>query len=63
METVGLDEDHTKLILYKMLCGLHFIHQANIIHRDIKPSNYLIDQNCDIFLCDFGLARTLAKVE
>ncbi|MFN9902625.1 MAG: protein kinase domain-containing protein [bacterium] len=44
-------------ILYNMLCGLNFIHSANIIHRDIKPANILVDAQCNIKFCDFGLAR------
>ena len=58
-----LQEDHTILILYKMLCAMNFIHKANIIHRDIKPGNFLVDDNFGVYLCDFGLARTLPKVE
>ena len=29
------------------------------MHRDLKPSNVLVDENCDVKLCDFGLARTV----
>ena len=28
-----------------------------MLHRDIKPSNILLNANCDLKLCDFGLAR------
>ena len=54
-----LNESHVTCILYNMLCAMKMIHSANIIHRDIKPANILIDMNCNVKICDFGLARTL----
>jgi p38 MAP kinase len=39
--------------------GLKYIHSAGVVHRDLKPSNVLVDENCDVKLCDFGLARTV----
>ena len=27
------------------------------MHRDIKPCNLLVNTNCDLKICDFGLAR------
>lgn len=29
-----------------------------MIHRDLKPSNILVDENCDLKICNFGVACT-----
>lgn len=33
------------------------------MHRDLKPANVLLNSNCHVRLCDFGLARTALPVE
>ncbi|KAF3636866.1 Mitogen-activated protein kinase -like protein NTF4 [Capsicum annuum] len=53
----GLSEDHCQYFMYQLLRGLKYIHSANVIHRDLKPSNLLLNANCDLKICDFGLAR------
>ncbi len=55
-----LSELHVQVIAYNLLCGLKWIHSAHVLHRDIKPSNILINEECHIQICDFGLARTVA---
>jgi len=46
------------VIVYNIICSLNAIHSAGVLHRDIKPSNILIDEDCQVKLCDFGLARS-----
>eukprot|EP00465_Bigelowiella_longifila_P000688 CAMPEP_0185280744 /NCGR_PEP_ID=MMETSP1359-20130426/66324_1 /TAXON_ID=552665 /ORGANISM="Bigelowiella longifila, Strain CCMP242" /LENGTH=411 /DNA_ID=CAMNT_0027876081 /DNA_START=1133 /DNA_END=2370 /DNA_ORIENTATION=+ len=52
-----LTDDHIQYFIYQILRGLKYIHSANVIHRDLKPSNILLNGNCDLKICDFGLAR------
>ena len=33
------------------------------MHRDIKPCNLLVNVNCDLKICDFGLARGINLTE
>jgi serine/threonine protein kinase len=37
------------------------MHSAEVIHRDLKPSNLLLNSDCHLKICDFGLARSLAS--
>nr|CAH65680.1 nemo-like protein [Nilaparvata lugens] len=52
-----LSADHIKVFLYQILRGLKYLHSARILHRDIKPGNLLVNSNCVLKICDFGLAR------
>lgn len=57
-DEIEFDEEHVKCLLYNMLCAVNYLHTANVMHRDIKPQNILVDDDCQVRLCDFGLART-----
>ena len=52
-----LSMDHVQYFVYQVLRGLKYIHSCNVLHRDLKPSNLLVNSNCDLKICDFGLAR------
>eukprot|EP00356_Strombidium_inclinatum_P005112 CAMPEP_0170503986 /NCGR_PEP_ID=MMETSP0208-20121228/46533_1 /TAXON_ID=197538 /ORGANISM="Strombidium inclinatum, Strain S3" /LENGTH=93 /DNA_ID=CAMNT_0010783963 /DNA_START=160 /DNA_END=441 /DNA_ORIENTATION=+ len=58
-EEYNLKEKHVVKIYYQLLCGLKLLHSAGIVHRDIKPSNILLDEQFNVLITDFGLARTL----
>jgi mitogen-activated protein kinase 1/3 len=55
--TQKLTDAHHQYFIYQMLRGLLWIHSANVLHRDLKPANLLVKSNCDLAICDFGLAR------
>jgi len=55
--TQPLTDDHCQFFLYQILRGMKYVHSAQVIHRDLKPRNLLVNGNCDLKICDFGLAR------
>jgi serine/threonine protein kinase len=57
-----LEETQVKSIVYDILCGLKYLHACKVIHRDLKPGNILVNDDCTIQICDFGLARSMKGV-
>lgn len=52
-----LTNEHVQYFLYQILRGMKFIHSASVIHRDLKPGNLLVNADCELKICDFGLSR------
>jgi mitogen-activated protein kinase 7 len=57
-----LTDAHYQSFIYQILCGLKYIHSANVLHRDLKPGNILVNADCELKICDFGLARGYSDV-
>jgi len=60
-----LNERDTPFQLYEVmpwieqLCGaLDHAHKQGVLHRDVKPANILMDNDGEVRLADFGIART-----
>eukprot|EP01138_Halocafeteria_seosinensis_P006874 gb/GECG01007030.1/.p1 GENE.gb/GECG01007030.1/~~gb/GECG01007030.1/.p1 ORF type:complete len:348 (+),score=21.03 gb/GECG01007030.1/:1-1044(+) len=46
-----------RCFVYQLLEGLHFIHRKGYMHRDLKSANLLINEDHELKIGDFDLAR------
>ena len=61
--SLNLEILHIQTIVYHLLCAIKYLHESKVIHRDLKPANILVNEDCSVKLCDYGLARSLASVQ
>ena len=47
---------HKQSIAFQLTCALGHMHAFGVLHRDLKPQNVLLDAECTVRLCDFGLS-------
>jgi len=57
IKTQKLSDDHVQFLVYQIVRGMKYVHSAGIIHRDLKPSNIAVNEDCELKILDFGLAR------
>ena len=55
--SVQLPMNQIKLYMRELLEGMLYLHKNRIMHRDMKAANLLIDNQGQLQIADFGLAR------
>jgi mitogen-activated protein kinase 1/3 len=60
---IVLDSLCINAMMYSLLVGLRYLHSAGVWHRDLKPANCLVNQDCTVKICDFGLSRAIDNEE
>ena len=59
---INLEMLHSQTIVYNLLCSIKYMHESNVLHRDLKPANVLLNEDCTVKLCDYGLARSISGI-
>lgn len=60
---VTFTENNIAHIMHQLLDGLAYCHRNNFLHRDIKCSNILVNNDGQVKLADFGLARLYSSTD
>ena len=55
-------ERSIKNIGCQLLSGLRALHKNGIIHCNLKPSNIVIDEYCNVKICDFKKCLVISKM-
>ena len=56
-----LDPARAIAITKQILVATRFAHRRNVIHRDLKPHNVILDEEENVKVTDFGIARAGAS--
>lgn len=51
-----LKEETCRNVFHGLMQGLEYLHANNVAHRDLKLENFLLDENFQPMITDFGLS-------
>ncbi|KAI3777653.1 hypothetical protein L1987_47454 [Smallanthus sonchifolius] len=54
-------QSEVKCLMLQLLEGVAYLHDNYVMHRDLKTSNLLLNNNGELKVCDFGMARQYAS--
>lgn len=60
-EMKQIPEPIVKFYSAQIILALEHLHQLGIVYRDLKPENILLDNEGNILLTDFGLAKVVIQ--
>jgi len=60
-ESPKLPLDRVVKFAVQLAEALAAAHAEGVVHRDLKPQNILVDKNDQLFVSDFGLAKSFAE--
>ena len=58
-----LNERLVASYVVRILEGLHYLHQSDVVHCDLKAANILTTKNGNIKLSDFGVSLNMRAME
>ena len=57
-----LSQEEVVQVGLQVSSALHYAHSQNVLHRDIKPANLILDPDYNVWVTDFGLAKTESNI-
>lgn len=58
-ETIKLTPNQVASLGRQAASALAYAHEQNVLHRDIKPANLVVNQELQLWVADFGVAKAI----